>query len=496
MAAVLCALPASAFAQTLTFEHGCTAGTRVRIAAVGDLLFHNALQRRALTPTGTYRQFWQPVQPVLDAADIVYGNLEGPAAEGVTAGGIAVKDPGRTFDGRVYGMTPGALVFNFHPSVIADLKVSRFSVVSTANNHAADRGALGIDRTIDGLRRAGIAFTGTRKRDEPDARWSTVTSAKGLTIGWLACTYSTNGMPDRGGQVLNCYRDREVVMGELRRLAADPVVDAVILTPHWGHENTHQPLASDRAYARAAIDAGADAVLGAHPHVLQPWEKHVTQGGRDGLIVYSLGNFISNQQRPAQRSGVIALIDVVKGEGQPKARIAAAGFVPTWVDFPAAGHRVTDMKGDGAAKHAPLAATLQVLPRGNRVTGATLDTLPRPPCPEMPIALAPPSEPLPKLALLGPVAAPDLEAPKPSEPVGEPAAPQSQPQQIVETPVSEPPIEIVTAAASLPVVVPLMIPFPAERQPPPSGPNPPRVALRVERRQPGAALTTDDPPTV
>jgi hypothetical protein len=414
----------------------------------------------------------------------------------VSAGGIAVKDPGRTFDGRVYGMSPGALVFNFHPSVVADLKASRFTVVSTANNHAADRGALGIERTIDSLRRAGIAYTGTRKRDEPDARWSTVTSAKGLNIGWLACTYSTNGMPDRGGQVLNCYRDRETVMGELRRLAADPAVDAVILTPHWGHENSHQPLASDRAYARAAIDAGADAVLGAHPHVLQPWETHITQDERAGLIVYSLGNFISNQQRPAQRSGVIALIDVVKGEGQPKARIAAAGFVPTWVDFTAAGHRVTDMKGDGGAKHTPLAATLQVLPRGNRVTGGTLEALPRPPCPEVPIASAPPSEPLPKLALLERVVTPDLEAPKPSAPAGEPAAPQAQPQQIVEAPAVEPPIEIATAAAPLPVVVPPMLPFPAERQPPPSEPNPPRVALRVERRQPEAGPRRDDTPTL
>ncbi len=171
VAAVLCAVPAAAFAQAMTFEHGCTTGARVRVAAVGDLLFHAALQRRALTPTGNFRQFWQAVQPILAAADIVYGNLEGPAAEGVTAGGIAVKDPGRTVDGRVYGTTPGALVFNFHPSVVTDLRASRFTVVSTANNHAADRGALGIDRTIDALRREGLAFTGTRKRDEPDARW-------------------------------------------------------------------------------------------------------------------------------------------------------------------------------------------------------------------------------------------------------------------------------------------------------------------------------------
>lgn len=370
-----------------TFDAGCSPGNRLRIAAVGDLLFHQTLQRQALAANGDYRRFWSPVQAILSQADMVYGNFEGPAADGVAAGGGAVRDPGRTLDGRVYGTTPGALVFNYHPSALQDLKASGFTIVSTANNHAADRGSLGIDRTIDNIRRAGLAFTGTRKRGENDEPWSAITRAKGFTVAWLACTYSTNGMPDRFGQALNCYSQREVVMGEIQRLAADPAIDAVILTPHWGQEYAHQPSPGDRRYARDAIEAGADAVLGAHPHVLQPWEQYRTASGREGLIVYSLGNFISNQQKPAQRSGVIALLELTKPSGEPRARLSAAGFVPTWVDFTPLGHRVTEMRAGPPAKGSPLAATLQLLPKDNRVTSATLANLPRS-CPSDLVAAA------------------------------------------------------------------------------------------------------------
>ena len=99
------------------------------------------LQVQAYKPHATFRQFWAPVAGVLAGADLTYGNLESPIAEGVKPGGVATKDPGRTLDRVVYGRKSDALIFNTHPSVAADLKASGFGVVSTANNHAADRGA-------------------------------------------------------------------------------------------------------------------------------------------------------------------------------------------------------------------------------------------------------------------------------------------------------------------------------------------------------------------
>ena len=139
-------------------------------------------------------------------------------------------------------------------------------------------------------------------------------------------------MPDRHNQVLQCYRDKAVVIDEVRALAVDPSVDAVIVTPHWGVENSHAPAPREKALARELNDAGATAILGAHPHVLQPWEKVVTRDGREALIVYSLGNFISNQPGDAQRTGIIALLELTKPVGE-HARLSAAGFVPTFVDI-------------------------------------------------------------------------------------------------------------------------------------------------------------------
>lgn len=375
----MCAVGGQAIAadgEAMTFRAGCDAGERITIAAVGDLLFHNALQREALAPKGTYRQFWSALEPVLRGADITYGNLEGPVAEGVSLVGRAMKGIDRRWDGNVYGAPRGALNFNYHPSLVGDLKQSGFDVVSTANNHAADRGALGMDRTVEALRSGDLAFTGTRSRgDYPDQRWAVKTRANGFTVAWIACTYSTNGMPDRSAQALNCYRDRDRVMEEVRWNAADPDVDAVILTPHWGIEKSPSPLKSDQEYARAAIGAGASAVIGTHPHVLQGWEKVRAEDGRDGLVVYSTGNFISNQVSDDQRTGIVALLELTRRETGGKAEVSAAGFVPTWVVR--GPYRVAEMKVDATRGARGLSSSLKRLPVGNHVTAADFRKLPR-----------------------------------------------------------------------------------------------------------------------
>jgi poly-gamma-glutamate synthesis protein (capsule biosynthesis protein) len=291
-----------------------------------------------------------------------------------------VKAGERIYDPRFYaGGENGVLVFNFHPSVVADVKAGGFHIVSTANNHAADRGALGIERTIDELEAANLAFTGTRRRHESefDRPWSTVTRTKGFNIAWLACSYDLNGMPDPHAQALVCYgrrgEPRAEVLDEIRRLAADPSIAAVILTPHWGAEYTHRPAARERRLAREAIEAGADAVIGAHPHVLQPWEKHVAADGREGLIIYSLGNFISGQMHVERRSGLIALLEFARPEAG-KARLAAAGYVPTWVRFGAAWRVVENTGKDNA--HA-LTLTKRLLPPENHVLSSEMAELPK-----------------------------------------------------------------------------------------------------------------------
>ena len=353
-------------AQTITFEAGCGRGDRATIAAVGDLLFHKKLQFQAYRKNGTFKTFWAPVTPLLEATDFTYGNLEGPTAHGVSRNWRNVRDTGKRY-GAVYNAELTPMMFNVHPSVIGELVETGFDVVSTANNHAFDRGWLGINRTIENLEAGELAFTGTRKRDEEGRRWSTVTRTNGFSIAWLACTFSTNGPLDRYDQVIRCYKQREQVLEEIAARAAEPDVDAVILVPHWGVENSHKPLRRQRALARAALEAGAAAVIGTHPHVIQPWEKHLTERGAEGLIVYSTGNFISNQRRLMERSGIIAVLELVRREGG-KAQVAAAGYVPTWVAIDGKGHRVTVNTGTGGWRRSALRQTRKILPAGNHVS--------------------------------------------------------------------------------------------------------------------------------
>ncbi len=375
--AVTTAVRVASAGEPIRFASACDRGDRITIAAVGDLLFHASLQRQALRGRGSYAEFWWPVRNILEDADITYGNLEGTVAEGVAAGGRDVQDPGRRLDGRVYTGAVNGMIFNYHPSLIGDLKDSGFDIVSTANNHAGDRGVLGVDRTIDALERGGLPFAGTRRRGEEQLRpWSTIIEANGVRVAFIACTYGSNGGADSGGRMLNCYRDREVVFGEIRWSAEDPDVDAVVLTPHWGIENSTTPLPSDRVYAREAIDAGADVIIGAHPHVLQPWEKVTTRSGREGLVIYSLGNFISNQPWTPNRSGAIALIELVKPMGE-RARLSAAGFVPTWVERSGWRHRVVETRQGTPGAAGALSQTLRRLPAANRVSGQGAYKLPR-----------------------------------------------------------------------------------------------------------------------
>jgi len=366
------------------FRDACTAGERITIAAVGDLLFHFNLQQQALAKGGSFARFWEPVGHVFKRTDIVYGNFEGPAARGVAIGGRELRDAGksdaRVYDRRFYaGGEDMVLIFNFHPAAVAEVKAGGFHVLSTANNHSADRGPLGIDRTIDALEDANIAFTGTRRRGESehDRPWNTMTRARGFNIAWLACTYGLNGMPDPHGQVLGCYgrrgEPRAEVLEELRRLAADPVFDAVILTPHWGNEYAHQPSAQERRFAREAIEAGATAVIGAHPHVVQPWEKVTTADGREGLILYSLGNFISAQVGTPRRSALIALLELTRAENG-KARLTAAGYVPTWVEY---GNPYRVVENTGKANMEAFRLTARLLPPANRVLSSEMQQLPK-----------------------------------------------------------------------------------------------------------------------
>jgi hypothetical protein len=168
-----------------------------------------------------------------------------------------------------------------------------------------------------------------------------------MNIAWLACTYATNGIPDPEDQVLMCFDDDDEVANIVRELSARDDIDAVIVTPHWGNEYHANPNERQMEFAHRWLDAGATAILGSHPHVLEPWERYVTTDGREGLVVYSLGNFVSGQRQLARRSTMLLYLSLVRAPSGA-VEVAGARHVPLHMSKDASGHwdlEVIDRQG-------------------------------------------------------------------------------------------------------------------------------------------------------
>jgi poly-gamma-glutamate synthesis protein (capsule biosynthesis protein) len=321
--------------ELLTFQAACSSGEHIIIGAVGDVLLHEELQRQAFASPMRYRSIWSRISHLLTSVDVTYANLEGPMASGLDKTGKEVPDPGEAYDGRVYSTFPR---FNYHPRLAEDLRRDSVNIVSTANNHALDRGPLGVDRTIESLRKAELLFTGTRLQGDNASKWYAITESKGIRVAWLACSQGSN-LHDPHKQVLRCTHhwpkdnmtsfasDVTALVTELAELG----VDAIIVTPHWGKEYVHTPFDWQVRLGQSWLDAGATAVIGSHPHVVQPGKKYITKDGRETFLLSSLGNFASHQDwNSGVRSSAMVLLGLTKGT-DGRTHINGVRYVPLHV---------------------------------------------------------------------------------------------------------------------------------------------------------------------
>ncbi|HEU5485305.1 MAG TPA: CapA family protein [Microlunatus sp.] len=244
------------------------------LTVVGDVMLgRRVAQASGDDPVRTLR----PTAGRLAAAEITTGNLEGTLSD----------------DGSP---TQGGDSFHAEPEIVDGLELAGFDLVSLANNHVGDYGQRALRRTLAELRDADLPYVGAG-RDLAEARKPVVISRDGVRVGFLAtdsigetpsATADRGGtnrlnMPPRTGPLNERQLDR--IIGDIERL--DQRVDVVVVLPHWGTQYTHVPEASQRRAARAFAEAGADLVIGGHPHWVQGWE---TAG--DAVVVHSLGNFV------------------------------------------------------------------------------------------------------------------------------------------------------------------------------------------------------------
>lgn len=282
----------------------------IRLVFIGDVMGHGQQILSAFdSATGQYNytDVFSELKELLSKADYAIANLE------VTLGG-------EPYTGYPRFSSPDAL--------IDGLTAAGINVLVTANNHSVDRGGQGIQRTIDVLAAKNLLFTGTFL-DSADRvlRNPLVLSKNGLRFALLNYTYGTNGIPVPSPYLVNLI-DTASMAKDIAR-AHTLGVDDIIVFLHWGNEYERLPNMQQKRLAGWLHDKGVRIVIGSHPHVVQPAELHRYDNDYR-LVVYSLGNFVSNQRRRYCDGGMIALIDLKKRNGLIE--VVGAGYVPVWVD--------------------------------------------------------------------------------------------------------------------------------------------------------------------
>ena len=316
----------SAPAISFTQKAAVSNSESIVISFAGDLIIHEDLYKKVLADKEhDFSKLWAKTIPLFAKADFSYVNLEGPTAQGITNKLKNKGDVGFVYDKEVYSGTD--LLFNYHPTLIDALQRSGFDIVSTVNNHSLDRGSKGLDATMDALNKRKMQFFGTRKALSEDPLF-TLTKIKNFTVAWIGCTEMINGFNDRKSQMFLCYQQREEILKLIARVISENKPDAVIITPHWGVEYKHKPQQAQIDLAHEFLDMGATAVIGSHPHVLQPVEKYVTKDQRETFIAYSLGNFVANQRGIERKSSAVIYLQFSRDKNK-KTVISDYYYEPT-----------------------------------------------------------------------------------------------------------------------------------------------------------------------
>ncbi|MGO9775587.1 MAG: CapA family protein [Terracidiphilus sp.] len=312
---------------------------QVSFAVAGDVIPHEPV-RAAATAAGEGAAGWgalfSDVADVFKSADFGFVNLETPVAPAHSRGSKPFM-----FDAPI--------------ALIDALKANGIKIVSFANNHVMDQGWAGFAETREHLREQGLLFVGSGDT-APQAWQPVIVEANGIKVGWLGMTRWLNGNrnPDKDDLPhVNFFpypgesggapgMDEAGVLEAIKQ--ARLKCDLLVVSIHWGTEYAPAPRPEDVETAHKMLEAGAAVIVGHHPHVLQPVETYHTADGRDAVIFYSLGNFLSNQSRTYvdglmpdkngdPRDEMIGLFSAVRKDYGPagvRVELDHVGVLPVW----------------------------------------------------------------------------------------------------------------------------------------------------------------------
>lgn len=271
--------------------------TEIGVMMIGDMLMHMGVQNSGRLADGSlnYDHLFTHIKDDIQAADISIVNQE------VMIGGEEL------------GLS-GYPTFNCAYEVGDALVNAGFNVVLHATNHTLDKGALGVDNCIAFWKQKhpqtvilGINSTAEDKEN------IYVYEKEGVKIAILNYTYGTNGIPlpaDRP-YIVNLL-DEDTVKSDLAK--AETMADFIIVCPHWGTEYTFAETEEQHYWAQLFADNGADLIIGAHPHVIEPVAWIDAADGSRTLCYYSLGNYVSTQNMAANMLGAMAKVTITNDE--------------------------------------------------------------------------------------------------------------------------------------------------------------------------------------
>ena len=295
--------------------------TSARIMANGDLLYHDIIYISAKKSDGSYdfHENFEYVKPWLKQADLVLGDFEGTVN----------KDH----------YLAGYPLFNAPGEVMDAIKDAGYQVLDLAHNHILDSQIEGVVSTADAIEKAGMTPIGVYTHEPRDKAPIVIKEVNGIKVALLAYSYGFNGIEQSISQEdYNRYLsdlDEDKMKAEIER--AEKEADITIIMPQMGVEYQIEPTEEQKKLYHKMIDWGADIIFGGHPHVVEPAET-VEKDGDKKLIIYSMGNFISNQRIETMQDvenakwterGVLMDVTIKKKSG--KTTIETAQAHPSWV---------------------------------------------------------------------------------------------------------------------------------------------------------------------
>lgn len=296
--------------------------TSARIMAHGDLLYHDIIYMSAKKEDGSYdfHENFEYVTPWLKQADLAIGDFEG------------------TINKDHY--LAGYPLFNAPGQVMDAIKDAGYHVLDLAHNHVLDSQIEGVISTADAIEKAGMTPIGVYTHESRDQAPLVIKEVNGIKVALLAYSYGFNGIEQSISQEdYNRYLsdlNEDKMKAEIER--AEKEADITVIMPQMGVEYRIEPTEEQKVLYHKMIEWGADIIFGGHPHVVEPSEI-VEKDGEKKLIIYSMGNFISNQRIETMQGvdnakwterGVLMDVTVKKNSG--KTTIETAKAHPTWVN--------------------------------------------------------------------------------------------------------------------------------------------------------------------